>query len=242
MLEHSLGRQVLGPSLGEPVGAPAGRQRLAVMGCTSGVGQLQHFRLPRIRARFHGPGSSRCAGGGGRVRDGLSGWQGKCGGQQTGGEGVRRMDSSEGGRGFGGAGCQPMTAARMLAVSWSPTRGRIAVLVAYRGAGGWAAPSPLRVLTLDANGAGMAALAPDGSCVRRLGTRPHVVARRPDGRRVLPTRGRAPHARRRRDIGTRQVRPWVRLAGLAAALTSDRRLMPLGRSGAACPAPGRLSP
>jgi hypothetical protein len=183
MLEHSLGRQVLGPSLGEPVGAPAGRQRLAVMGCTSGVGQLQHFRLPRIRARFHGPGSSRCAGGGGRVRDGLSGWQGKCGGQQTGGEGVRRMDSSEGGRGFGGAGCQPMTAARMLAVSWSPTRGRIAVLVAYRGAGGWAAPSPLRVLTLDANGAGMAALAPGRELRAAAG---HPTSR---GR---PTAGRSP--------------------------------------------------
>ncbi len=54
--------------------------------------------------------------------------------------------------------------AHMLAVSWSPTRGRIAVLVAYRGPTGWTSSSPLRVLAVGTNGAGMAALANDGTC------------------------------------------------------------------------------
>ena len=54
---------------------------------------------------------------------------------------------------------------RVLAVSWNPTRDRIAVLTATVGPGGWTHPAELGVESVSPSGGGMAALASDGSCV-----------------------------------------------------------------------------
>jgi WD40 repeat protein len=56
-------------------------------------------------------------------------------------------------------------AARVLAVSWSATRDRIAILTLNAGPRGFDHPSDLGVVSVSASGSGMTALATDGTCV-----------------------------------------------------------------------------